>query len=65
LIRTADAGLKKLIEAIEKLVEKLIKSDNCSQKSYDLLLSAPGIGYITASYLIICTNNFAGNISGK
>ena len=35
------------------------------QKSYDLLLSVPGIGYITAIYLIVCTNNFAGNISGK
>ncbi len=33
---------------------------------YDLLLSVPGIGKITiAVYLIVCTNNFAGNISGK
>lgn len=63
--KTAINGLKESIESIEKLMKKLIKSDDCLQKSYDLLLSVPGIGYITAIYLIICTNNFAGNISGK
>ena len=63
--KTAINGLKESIESIEKLMKKLMKSDDCLQKSYDLLLSVPGIGYITAIYLIICTNNFAGNISGK
>ena len=63
--KTAVNGLKESIESIEKLMKKLIKSDDCLQKSYDLLLSVPGIGYITAIYLIVCTNNFAGNISGK
>ncbi len=63
--KTAIEGLEKSIIAIEKLIKELIKSDDTFQNSYDLLLSVPGIGNITAIYLIVCTNNFAGNISGK
>ncbi len=63
--KTAIEGLKKSIIAIEKLIKDLIESDDVLQKSYDLLLSVPGIGNITAIYLIVCTNNFVGNISGK
>lgn len=63
--KTAIEGLGKSIDAIEKLIKKLIESDDPLQKSYDLILSVPGIGNITAIYLIVCTNNFAGNISGK
>jgi transposase len=63
--KTVIEGLKKSIDSIEKLIKKLIESDDNLQKSYDLLLSIPGIGNITAIYLIVCTNNFAGNISGK
>jgi transposase len=63
--KTAIEGLEKSIIAIEKLIKELIKSDDAFQNSYDLLLSVPGIGNITAIYLIVCTNNFAGNISGK
>ena len=63
--KTAIDGLGKSIDAVEKLIKELIKSDDNLQKSYDLLLSVPGIGNITAVYLIVCTNNFAGNISGK
>jgi transposase len=63
--KTAIEGLEKSIIAIEKLIKELIKSDDTLQKSYDLLQSVPGIGNITAVYLIVCTNNFAGNISGK
>ena len=58
-------GLEKSIDAIEKLIKELIRSDNSLQKNHDLLLTIPGIGNITAVYLIVCTNNFAGNISGK
>ena len=63
--KTAIDGLSKSIIAIEKLIKKLISEEHSLQKSYDLLLSIPGIGNITAIYLIVCTNNFAGNISGK
>ena len=63
--KTAIDGLEKSIDAIEKLIKELIKADDNLQKNYQLLLSIPGIGHITALYLIVCTNNFAGNISGK
>ena len=63
--KTAIDGLEKSIDAVEKLIKELIKADDSLQKSYELLLSIPGIGNITALYLIVCTNNFAGNISGK
>lgn len=63
--KTAIEGLIKSIDAIERLIKKLISDDDALQKSYELLLSVPGIGNIIAVYLIVCTNNFAGNISGK
>lgn len=63
--KTAIEGLKKSIKAIELLIKKIISEDNSLKKNYKLLISIPGIGDITAIYLIICTNNFAGNISGK
>ena len=63
--KTAIEGLEKSIKSVEKLIKKLISGQDSLQKSYDLLLSIPGIGNITAIYLIVCTNNFAGNISGK
>jgi len=63
--KTAIEGLEKSIKFVEKLIKKLISDQDSLQKSYDLLLSIPGIGNITAIYLIVCTNNFAGNISGK
>ena len=48
--RTAEAGLEKSIDAIEKLIKELIKADDNLQKSYELLLSVPGVGNITAIY---------------
>jgi transposase len=63
--KAAIEGLEKSIDTIEKLIKALIKSDNTLQTRYTLLLSIQGIGDITAIYLIVCTNNFAGNISGK
>jgi len=63
--KTAIEGLEKSIKSVEKLIKKLISDQDSLQKSYNLLLSIPGIGNITAIYLIVCTNNFAGNISGK
>lgn len=63
--QSAIEGVKKSIKGIEKLIKKLIYSDDSLAKNYELLLSIPGIGSITAVYLLSCTNNFAGSISGK
>ena len=58
--KAAINGLKKSIEQIEAQIEKLIKEDNGIKNSYDLLTSVPGIGHLTAVYMICYTNNFAG-----
>ena len=58
-------GLKKSISLIEKAIAKIIKEDDQFQQNFNLLLTVPGIGKITAAFLICCTNNFSGKISGK
>jgi transposase len=58
-------GLRTSLEQIEKQIHKLVKGSDAIKKSYDLLLTVPGIGHLTAVYLICCTNNFAGGVDGK
>ena len=58
-------GLQKSISEIEKSIALLVKSDPSIWANYDLLISVPGIGHVTAVYILCCTNNFAGKISGK
>ena len=58
-------GLEKSMEKIEGLIMATIKQTEKVGKNYELLNSIPGLGHVTATYLICCTNNFAGNISGK
>ena len=43
----------------------VIKSDPSINTNYNLLLSVPGIGPVTATYILCCTNNFANKASGK
>lgn len=63
--KMAICGLKKSIAEIEKQIALTIKSDESIKTNYNLLLSVPGIGPVTATYILCCTNNFAGKISGK
>ena len=35
------------------------------KRNYDLLISVPGIGHLTAVYMLCCTNNFSTGITGK
>lgn len=58
-------GLQKSITEIEKQITIVIKSDSSINTNYKLLLSVPGIGPVTATYILCCTNNFADKISGK
>ena len=53
------------IKSLEAEIKKLIAENREIQINYRLLLTVPGIGRFTAIYLIGCTNNFAGKISGK
>lgn len=63
--KTAIAGLEKSIKNVEAEILKIINEDAGVLGNYELLKTVPGIGHITAVYLICCTNNFAVKISGK
>ena len=58
-------GLQKSIIEIEKQITLVIKSDSAINNNYNLLLSVPAIGPVTATYILCCTNNFANKFSGK
>ncbi len=58
-------GLKKSIALIEKQLLKIIGEDAAIKTNYDLLVTVPGIGHLTAMYILGCTNNFIDKISGK
>lgn len=63
--RAAIQGIEKSIEEIEAQIKKLIRNNEAMHKNYQLLLSVPGIGHVTAVYLICCTANFLGKPTGK
>jgi len=63
--KAAREGLKKSIRLIEKEITSIINQDEAMKANYKLLISVPGIGHLTAVYLICCTCNFSGGISGK
>ncbi len=63
--KMAITGLKKSIAEIEQQIVLVIKSDLSINTNYNLLLSVPGIGPVTATYILCCTNNFANKASGK
>lgn len=58
-------GIKKSITQIELLITDIIEQDPAIYKNYQLIKSVPGIGHLTAVYIICCTNNFAAKPSGK
>ncbi|MDR3678555.1 MAG: IS110 family transposase [Flavipsychrobacter sp.] len=63
--RQALEGIKASIKQLEMRITKLIEENNDLKTNHELLITVPGIGHLTAIYMICCTNNFAGNISGK
>lgn len=63
--KAALEGIKKSIAEIEKEIHQIIGKDESIKKNYDLLITVPGIGHLTAAYIICCTNNFASKITGK
>jgi transposase len=50
--------LEARIKKVERLMETLIGSDEQTAKCYDLILSVPGFGPVTAVYLLIITQSF-------
>jgi len=58
-------GIAASIEQLEKRIKEIITANQDIESNYELLVSVPGVGHLTAVYMICCTNNFAGNITGK
>lgn len=58
-------GIASSIKTLEAEIAKIILANKDVKANYHLLITVPGIGHLTAVYLICCTNNFAGKISGK
>jgi transposase len=65
LHKSAVDGLKKSLDLIEKEIKKMVAEHEAIRENYKLLISVPGIGRVTAIYMICCTANFASRISGK
>ena len=65
LNKSALDGLKKSIKQIDKELLKIVQQDPSILINYNHMLSVPGIGKITATFIICCTNNFAIKVSGK
>lgn len=63
--RTAIKGIAGSIRDIEALIHKIIAENPELKSNYDLLITVPGVGHLTAVYLICCTTNFSAKISGK
>lgn len=63
--KAAVDGIAESLKIVEKQIQQIIQQDAAIKKNYDLLLSVPGIGYLTAVYIICCTNNFICKITGK
>jgi transposase len=58
-------GMQKSLELINKEIKKIVSEHTAINENYKLLISVPGIGHVTAIYMICCTANFASRISGK
>lgn len=63
--KEAIAGIEKSIKNIEALIVETITQNEALAQNYELIKTVPGIGHLTAVYLVCCTNNFGGNITGK
>lgn len=64
-MKNALDGIAKSIKNIEDQIKRIISENQDFKRNYKLLISIPGIGHVTAVYLIGCTANFAGQPSGK
>jgi transposase len=59
-LKNAIEGIAKSIKNVEDQIKKIITANQDFKRNYKLLLGIPGIGHVTAVYLIGCTGNFAG-----
>lgn len=50
--------LKKKIKSIDEKIKGIIESDNALKSKYEIVLSVPGVGWITAVDFLVNTNEF-------
>jgi transposase len=58
-------GISASLKIVEQQIKEMIAQNTAIKNNYELLLSVPGIGPLTAIYIICCTSNFVGKIKGK
>lgn len=63
--KTALEGLKTSIKLIDTEMLRLVQQDDTVFANFKRMLTVPGIGKITAIFIICCTNNFAIKVTGK
>lgn len=63
--KTAIEGIARSIKTIEAQIKAILSQSEALSSNYKLLLSIPGIGHITAVYLLCCTANFASTPGGR
>ena len=63
--KSALEGLKTSIKLIDTEMLRLVQEDDMVFANYKRMLTVPGIGKITAIFIICCTNNFAIKVTGK
>jgi transposase len=65
LLQPALKGLEQSLNKVEQEIKTVLKQDKSLYNTYKLLITIPGIGHITAIYLICCSNVFTLCSSGK
>lgn len=63
--KAALEGIKKSRVPIEAMMAQIIQQHKAVYTNYQLIKTGPGIGHLTAVYIICCTNNFAAKVRGK
>ena len=65
ILQPALKGLQQSCKQAEQKIKDVLRQDEAVYKTYKLLNTIPGIGHITAVYLICCSNMFTMCSSGK
>lgn len=65
LLQPAINGLKASLKKVEQQIKVTLRTDKALFDIYKRLITVPGIGHITATYLICCSNMFTMCTSGK
>ena len=63
--KAALEGIKTSLKIVEKQIHEIVSQNPAIKNNYKLLITVPGIGHLTAVYMICCTNNFINKITGK